>query len=161
MITKIRIPQLSANVEEGVITQWLKSEGDTVRRGEPLVEITTEKAAFELESPRGGALRKILATEKSALPVGYIIALIGKSDDPLPDVEEANEQVMAKRRTALKGEGQRQHKTTEIPRIRVRATPAARRLAREHNIDLAQVQRQARVTVLTEEIVRRHVNLET
>jgi len=52
--------------------------------------MTTDKACFDIEAPRAGVVRRILADAKSTLPVGYIIALIGDPDDPLPDVSAAN-----------------------------------------------------------------------
>ena len=60
---------------DGMIGRWLKREGERVEAGEPLVEIITDKAKFDYESPASGILRKIVATEKSTVPVGYVIAL--------------------------------------------------------------------------------------
>ncbi len=156
MITKVVIPKLSANVEEGVITAWLKNEGDAVKKGDPLVEITTEKAAFELEAPRSGTLRQILASEKSALPVGYVIALLGKLDDVLPDVTGQNDKLLAKRRISL-GTVRKRPSVRSGKRIRVRATPAARRLAKQHELDLAEVQKVGGVEVVNEDTVRQYL----
>ena len=92
MIRKVKIPKVDANMEEATIGRWLKAEGDVVKSKEPLVELITDKAAFELESPASGVLRKILAREKSVLPAQYVIALIG--DGALPDVSEYNRRLV-------------------------------------------------------------------
>ena len=67
MITKVVVPKLSANVQEVTITGWFRKEGDRIRKGDPLVEMTTDKACFEIESARSGVVRRILASEKSTL----------------------------------------------------------------------------------------------
>jgi pyruvate dehydrogenase E2 component (dihydrolipoamide acetyltransferase) len=153
MITKVKLPKISANIEEATVTAWFKREGDPVRKGEPLLELTTDKAAVEFEAPRGGTLRKILAREKSVVPVGYILALLGTADDVLPDVTQSNAAILEKHRKASAPT----HKTVKS-RVRkiggnVRATPAARRLAKEHDIDLETVKAALKVTVVTEESV--------
>ena len=159
MITKLRVPKLSANVDEAVITAWFKKEGDAVRKAEPVVEMTTDKAAFDVPSPRGGTLRKTLAAEKSSLPVGYIFALIGKPDEPLPDVSQENTRALSKHR--------RQASTREVtvqPKPSpskggggLRATPAARRLAKQHGLDLADIGRHAEAEVITGRIVEQYM----
>lgn len=156
MIRKIVIPTLSTNVEEASITEWLKKEGDPVLKGEPIAELTTDKAAFEFESPCSGVLRKILARKKSTIPVGYVMALIGGPADPLPDVTEANRKLLDQHRQAAgrKKPGSGQSALAASGKAMVRATPAARRLARERRLDLAAVQRSAKADVVTEEMVR-------
>jgi len=156
VITKVKIPKVSANVEEETITAWLKREGDPVRKGDPIVEITTDKASFELESPRRGVLRRILAKEKSVLPVGYVIALVGQQSDPLPDVTDTNRALLEARRRTVGRRRRRPGKHRLTKRVSVRATPAARRLARELGIDLTRLKEEAKADVVTEDIVRRH-----
>ena len=156
MIVKVKIPKVSANVEEETVTSWLKREGDRVRKGEALAEITTEKACFELESPRSGIVRRILAKEKSILPVGYVIAFIGGAADPLPDVTESNRKILDKHRRSVGKKLSRVRDRKAARRI-VRATPAARRLARELGVDLANVGRDAEVEIITESIVRSYL----
>jgi len=153
MITRIKLPKLSASIEEATITAWFKREGDPVRKGEALLEITTDKAAVEFEAPRGGTLRKILAREKSVVPVGYVLALVGHPDDALPDVAEANAAILARLREAA-APTRRPAKDRRRKKGRsVRATPAARRLAREHDLDLEEVKAALKATVVTEESI--------
>ena len=156
MIRKLTIPKLSTNVDEATVTAWIKREGDLIRKGEPIAELTTDKAAFEYESPCSGTLRRILAQRKSTIPVGYIIALIGDAADLLPDVAEANRRLMEKHRQA----GGRKRplavaRAAGAAKPVIRETPAARRLAREFEIDLATIETKA--DVITEEMVKRHL----
>lgn len=154
MITRVRSPKVSANIEEETITAWFKKEGDTLHKGEALAEITTDKTAVEMEAPRTGVLRRILVPAKSTVPVGYVIALIGGKNDPLPDVEDENRRLMDQHRAATTGRGGGARSKRRSGRTRVRATPAARRLARELEVDLAALQSQRGVEVVSEEMVR-------
>jgi pyruvate/2-oxoglutarate dehydrogenase complex dihydrolipoamide acyltransferase (E2) component len=158
MISKVKLPKFDANMEEAAMGAWLKRAGDAVAKKEPLVEMVTDKAAFEFESPAAGILRKILAPEKSVVPVGYVLALIGGADDKLPDVEQYNRALLEKRRQ--EAEGGAIPKSMPKPSAakdaaggKVRATPAARRLAREKGLDLAAVQQTLNVDVVDEESV--------
>jgi len=155
MIRKITIPKLSTNVEEVTVTGWLKKEGETIRKGEPLAELTTDKAAFEFESPCSGAIRRILAERKSIIPVGYVMALIGDPDDPLPDVSDWNRRLLEKHRRAAGKKRPVPTKGAPPKPTGVRATPAARRLAREHGIDMAAVQAAFKTEIVTEEMIKK------
>jgi pyruvate/2-oxoglutarate dehydrogenase complex dihydrolipoamide acyltransferase (E2) component len=153
MITEIVIPQVSANITEATVIAWMREEGEAIAAGEILAELSTEKDNIEIESPVAGTLRRILSPVKSTVPVGYIIALVGDAEAPLPDVAEKNAAVMANSQER----GQRSPRASRRPggrRARVRATPAARRLARELGIDLAEASRTSGAEVLTEAIVR-------
>ncbi len=155
MIAKIRMPKLSANIDEATITAWLKNEGDSVRKEEFIAEITTDKTAFEFESPRAGILRRIVAPVKSNIPVHYVIALIGSASDPLPDVDPENKALMTEHRARAETSRKAQPKKRPGgPRARVRATPAARRLARELGIDLTDVAASGDSEIVSEEMVR-------
>ena len=79
------MPKLGMDMEEGIITRWLKAEGDSVEKGEPLAEIETDKSSVEVESPASGILRKLYYAEDEALPCGTPIAFIGGENDPIPD----------------------------------------------------------------------------
>jgi len=155
MIRKITIPKLSTNVEEVTVTGWLKKEGEAIRKGEPLAELTTDKAAFEFESPCSGIVRRILAEKKSIIPIGYVMALIGDPMDPLPDVGDLNRRLLEKHQQVA---GKKPPVSTKGPPPKatvVRATPAARRLAREHGVDLAAVQVTFKADIVNEEMVKK------
>ena len=162
MITRVTIPKADANMEEATVGRWLKPEGTAVRRNDPLVELITDKAAFELESPASGVLRRIIARPKSVLPVGYIIGLIGGAGDALPNVEAENQRILDERRRQWDGERkpdrEKKPATPAGPRA-VRATPAARRLAREKNLDIALVQSRTGVEVVTEDAIAKYLEM--
>jgi len=160
MATPVRFPKIDANILEGQVGTWLKAEGDRVSKDEPLVELITDKANFELPSESDGVLRRIVASEKSVVPVGYILALLGEDDEPLPDVTEENDRILSEHRASAQLEMPRPAapaKGKREKRKRVRATPAARRLARQHDVDLADVEPAEGGPVVSEEDVQRHL----
>ena len=158
MAFTITIDRLDANIEEITLGPWLKREGDPVALGEPVVEIITDKITFEYESEAAGILRKIVAPEKSVVPVHYVIGVIAEEDEALPDYEKTNAELHA----SLAEQGGLAP-AARTPRIadasrgvravasqasrpaqdrsggRIRATPAARRRAKELGLDLADV----------------------
>ena len=157
MITKVKMPKLIENDEEQIVTAWLKQVGDPVRRGEPLIEVATSKAAFQVDAPRSGLLRAVFAEVKSSVPVGYIVALIGDAKDVLPDVGPANRALVeAQALNAAKPAAPL--KPTGADAGALRATPAARRLARERGVDLAAVRAKLGVDVITESVLAKYLN---
>lgn len=157
MITRIRMPKLTENDEEQTITSWFKKEGESVRKGEPLVTITTSKAACEVESPRGGVVRAILAPANSSLPIGYVIALVGAADDALPDVSASNRKLIEARARRAPVAAVKAVSGGGADSVTLRATPAARRLARERGIDLARVRARFKMDVITETAVTKYL----
>jgi len=83
MATEITMPQLSDTMSEGTILNWRKQEGDTVKRGDALAEVATDKADLEIESFHEGTLVKILAPTGTTVKVGSIIALVGEKGEQL------------------------------------------------------------------------------
>jgi len=120
-MTEIVMPRLSDTMEEGTILRWLKRDGDHVSRGEELVEIETDKAAMVYESDGEGVLR-IVAGEGDTLAVGATIAHVGEATG---GVEAATDTAPPPAEAAIhEDEG------------RVKASPLARRIARESGVDL-------------------------
>jgi len=161
LATKVRIPLFDANITEGVLNAWRKRAGETIVRGEPLVDLVTDKASFEIESPVDGILLDITAQEKSTVPVGYIIALIGDPNEPTPDVSQENREVLAEhlKKAAvveLPAPGSSDETESNVSADRVRATPRARRLARELNVDLADVMKSTGGTRVSEKDVEEY-----
>ncbi len=81
----VEMPKMGDTMEEGKILRWIKHEGDTVKKGESLAEVETDKVNIEIEAFASGVLRKILVPEGDSAPIGSGIALIGASDEPLPE----------------------------------------------------------------------------
>ena len=78
MATEIKMPQLGLTMEEGTVERWLKAEGDPVKAGEPLLEITTDKLTNEVAAETDGVLLKIVAQEGADVPVKGLLGYIGQ-----------------------------------------------------------------------------------
>ena len=83
MAQLFNMPQLGSTMEEGTILKWHKNEGDTVRAGEVLLEIETDKASMEVEAPVDGVVRKILALADAVVPIRQPIAILAGADEPI------------------------------------------------------------------------------
>lgn len=162
MVTKLVFPKFDANIMDGMIGRWLKREGQRIEAGEPLVEIITDKAKFDYESPASGILRKIVATEKSTVPVGYVIALFAEADEPLPDVTAENEAALARYREAVAlAKEAKTESAAAAPAAameKIRATPSARRLAKEKGVALADIKLPPGKNVISEEDVTAYLS---
>jgi pyruvate dehydrogenase E2 component (dihydrolipoamide acetyltransferase) len=84
MLNEVKIPSMGATMEEGKIVAWRVKEGERIQPGEILLEIETDKSVFEVESPCGGVVRRILAAAGATLPVQSVIALVGEPTDAIP-----------------------------------------------------------------------------
>jgi pyruvate dehydrogenase E2 component (dihydrolipoamide acetyltransferase) len=153
LATDVSLPRLGQGMEAGTIVRWLKSEGDTVEKGEPLYELDTDKVTQEVEADAGGVLLKILAGEGEEIEVGKRIAVIGEEgeeveaeDEAAVEVDEdaqeegspapARDEERERGREAAK-EAEPQPQESARADGRVKASPLARRIARERSIDLA------------------------
>ena len=140
MATSIVMPQLGYDIREGTVVRWIKQEGDDVVANEVIAEIETDKAVVEFKPTTGGVLRRIVAGEGEAVPVGELIAVIGDADETLPDdlagpAPSAATAEPAAPPSALPPAAP----AAAAPAGEVRASPIARRLARERGVDLAGV----------------------
>jgi pyruvate dehydrogenase E2 component (dihydrolipoamide acetyltransferase) len=160
MVVKVRMPKIDANVEEGTIGGWLCNTGDKVKPGQSLVEIITDKVTFELQCEQEGILRAQVAPEKSVVPVGYVIALLSDdANEPLPDVSGENRQIVRQHLDKMlapdrdEAAGQRQTSENRAA-ARVRATPAARRLARRENVRLEDIEASDGGAVQESDVIR-------
>src|SRR3954452_4802149 len=81
MATEVTMPRLSDSMEEGTILKWLVDEGGEVKRGEPLVEIETDKANMTYDADTDGVLIEVVASEGDTLPIGEVIARIGEEGE--------------------------------------------------------------------------------
>jgi pyruvate dehydrogenase E2 component (dihydrolipoamide acetyltransferase) len=122
MATDVLMPRLSLEMKEGTVGKWYKKEGDTVEKGEPLVEVVSEKATYDLEAPATGVLRRIVIEAGEDVPVNTVLAVIASSDELVPDITHKG--VVS---------------TDEEQEKKVFASPAAKRLAKEHGVDLSRL----------------------
>ncbi|MDQ2981239.1 MAG: 2-oxo acid dehydrogenase subunit E2 [Actinomycetota bacterium] len=153
MAVDVSLPRLAQGMEAGTIVRWLKSEGDQVEKGEALYELDTDKVTQEVEAEASGTLLKILAGEGEEIEVGKRIAVIGEQGEDVPDDAgeaaqevdedkkeegspgEAREEERERGREASADDQPSQAKDGEQDG-RVKASPLARRIARERDIDL-------------------------
>ena len=135
-MTEIKMPRLSDSMQEGTIVSWLREEGEHVAEGDELVEIETDKATMAYESPAAGVLA-IVAAVGETLPVGAMIATLGDGA-PLKPAPVAVAVAAAEPVAEAVAEPAPDGNSADPGRVR--ATPLARRLAREHGVDLSALQ---------------------
>ncbi len=139
MATKIIMPQGGQHVEEGRVVKWLKAEGDTVKKGEPVCEVETEKVVLEVESPADGVLLKIVVPAGEKVAVFATIGIVGAPGEQV-DLSKF-------------GPEEKEEKGVDISEIRkrlaakeaggeagVKASGRAKKLAAEKGVDLSAVQ---------------------
>src|SRR3954466_4253327 len=149
MADEVKLPRLGQGMESGTIVKWLKSEGDQVEKGEPLYELDTDKVTQEVEAEVAGVLLKITVPQGEA-DVGTTIAVIGEQGEDVSAVEvqesEQEEGSPGRAREAEREVGREATVSEQITEIRspagngagarVKASPLARRIARERGIEL-------------------------
>ena len=141
MATIVKMPKLGTTMTEGTIIKWLKSEGDPVKKGEIYVEIQTDKVNIEDEAETSGVLRKIIAKEGETVKVGDPIAIIAEADEELPDLENVDN-ISTQSQEKSPQVFQQEDKTEAVKQTisdKIKASPAAKRVARENQIDLSKV----------------------
>jgi pyruvate dehydrogenase E2 component (dihydrolipoamide acetyltransferase) len=142
MASEVKLPRLGQGMESGTVRKWLKSEGDSVEKGEPLFEVDTDKVTQEVESDFSGVLLKIALQEGEA-PVGQTIAWIGDAGEevaapavaPAADIPEREPVPLPQ--PEVESAEPRSEDQARDSNGRVKASPLARRLARERGIDLS------------------------
>ena len=165
MATEVKLPRLGQGMESGTIVKWLKSEGDNVQKGEPLYELDTDKVTQEVEAEASGVLLKI-AISSGEVEVGRTIAIIGEQGEQLElepsepagngsaglgvsgDPEEEGSPARAREQDRERGRRASAEMSDRVAEIRqpsgenggrIKASPLARRIARERGIDLSAV----------------------
>jgi pyruvate dehydrogenase E2 component (dihydrolipoyllysine-residue acetyltransferase) len=143
--SEVILPRLGQGMESGTIVRWLVSEGDKVEKGQPLYELDTDKVTQEVEADAAGVVLKIVVAE-GEVPVGTAVAYVGEAGENVPETEvapgvaEAGPAAEGPLEETLRGE-------VSVPEAapvavagngdRIKASPLARRIARERGIDLA------------------------
>jgi pyruvate dehydrogenase E2 component (dihydrolipoamide acetyltransferase) len=151
MATDVMMPRLSDSMEEGTVLKWLVEVGGEVKRGEPLVEIETDKANMTYEADTDGVLIEVLAQEGETLPIGQAIARIGSADEEVGGQrsevgEDAAEEEPASEEPEPEPEPEREREPARAASTdgggngRVKASPVARRMAREMGLELGGIE---------------------
>ena len=158
MATDVMMPRLSDSMEEGTVLKWLVDVGGEVKRGEPLVEIETDKANMTYEADTDGVLMEVLAQEGETLPIGNVIARIGEpgekpagnggapsTEDRAQEEEPEPEPVAEQPQKEPEPEPEPEREPAPVSADgggngRVKASPVARRMAREMGVELSGLQ---------------------
>ncbi len=138
-MVEVRMPKFGLSMEKGFITKWYKKEGDPVKEGEPLFEAESEKITNDVPSPASGFLKKIVIDEGEEQSVGEIVGYIAETEEELKSeikTEEKKEEAKEeeKEKTVEKKEAVEIVETSFI-----KASPLAKRLAREHGVNLSEI----------------------
>ena len=141
MAFEVTMPKWGLSMQEGRITRWLKNEGDYVEKGEPLLEVESEKIDGVVEAPSSGILARALFPVGSEVPVTQTIAVITEPGEAVPDIASPSQppavaSVPEDALTAVGAAGSSRSSSGPI----IPATPVARRMAKEHGVELSGIQ---------------------
>ncbi|HWR38434.1 MAG TPA: dihydrolipoamide acetyltransferase family protein [Patescibacteria group bacterium] len=137
MAIAINMPKLGLSMKEGMVAKWLKNEGDSIKKGETLLEVMTDKIANKIDAPQDGILLKIVAVKKAKLPIGGLLGVIGDAGEDINALLALAVKAAAVKSVAAAQPGT---KTVSVaPGQKVRISPAARALAQENGLDYSQI----------------------
>jgi 2-oxoglutarate dehydrogenase E2 component (dihydrolipoamide succinyltransferase) len=155
MATNVVMPQMGESIAEGTIVRWIKKIGESVDRDEPLFEISTDKVDAEIPSPAAGVLAEIKVKEGETVPVNSVVAIIGAAGEAVqtqaaaaaparapstaPDVPTPVLQAAAGQQETAPAPAEAAALTREDLR-RQKSSPLVRRIARDHNVDIRDIQ---------------------
>src|SRR3990170_943483 len=170
MAETISMPKLGFDMSEGVLVHWVKNEAKNINKGDVLAEIETDKATVEVESSAGGVVRKLLASEGDVVPVVAAIAIVGTADEKIEEPQAAPQKSEGKAENKTeepeggeqKAEAQKADVAPQTPPAPapvpqtesasqpaatsdekagpVKASPLAKKIARDNKVDLARVE---------------------
>jgi pyruvate dehydrogenase E2 component (dihydrolipoamide acetyltransferase) len=157
MAEKITMPKLGFDMAEGTLVRWVIQEGGEVNKGDILAEIETDKATVEVESTHSGVLHKHLVKEGDVVPVGDLIAIIGEAGEDIPEellkegagaeqeqTTEAEVEPAEEKTAAVTDKAEPEQPAEEVEGGQLpgglRASPVARRMAEEHDLDLSKIE---------------------
>jgi pyruvate dehydrogenase E2 component (dihydrolipoamide acetyltransferase) len=137
------MPKLGFDMAEGTLVRWVKKEGETVNKGDVLAEIETDKATVEVESSASGIVRKLLVEEGAVVPINSPIAVVGTADEKIEETTpQASQTSKVESRSAPVAISIPAPAQSPIPNPQstiLRASPLAKKIASESNVDLSKV----------------------
>ena len=141
---EVKVPELAESITEGTIAEWLKSVGDSVDKGEAIVELETDKVNVEVVSEDAGVLQETLFDEGDTVEVGQAIAVVGEGQPSNSGSSSSDDSKQESKSDDAKSsddskDTQTQDDSSDQSGQRVNATPSARRYAREQGIDLSEL----------------------
>ncbi len=150
MAETVSMPKLGFDMAEGTLIRWVRKEGEPVNKGDVLAEIETDKATVEVESSASGIVRRLLVDEGTVVPVNTPIAVVGEADEVIGDQELGNKE-SGKQEKVESGEQKVENRSLDGNRLTqspisnpqssiVRASPLAKKIARDQGLDLGRIQ---------------------
>lgn len=147
-MAEVKVPELAESITEGTIAEWLKKVGDTVEKGEAILELETDKVNVEVVSEEAGTLQELLAEEGDTVEVGQAIAVVGEGSGNASSEQSTSSDDDSKKSEETASKEQQDNQSKEQPtqkeetssNERINATPSARRAAREKGVSLNEVQ---------------------
>lgn len=156
---RVAVPQIFENMEEATVGKWLVAEGQTVGAEQPLCELITEKVTLELPSPGAGVVRRLVVPEKAVVPAHFVVALLGDEIEAMIDIDAENAYLRESPAPMASDVAPVEMPQIEVPAAasgtgRVRATPAARRAAKDGGVSIDDVAAKFPGKVVGEDDVR-------
>ncbi len=158
------MPQMGESIFEGTITKWLKKIGDAVQKDEPLFEISTDKVDAEIPSPVAGVLTEIKAGEGETVQINVVVAVIGGSSTSGGTTTAIDRAVGAAEAVPLSVPVSKAVRQQTAPVVsvdaggKIKSSPLVRKIAKEHNVDLRQVQGTGSNGRINKDDILRHVS---
>ncbi|MCD8840627.1 2-oxoglutarate dehydrogenase complex dihydrolipoyllysine-residue succinyltransferase [Staphylococcus arlettae] len=159
---EVKVPELAESITEGTIAEWLKQVGDSVDKGEAILELETDKVNVEVVSEEAGVLQETLANEGDTVEVGQAVAVVGEGSG---NASNSNEDTSSQQSTEASSTGEAASTSDEAPKTeqndstdstdstqRVNATPSARKYAREKGVNLNDVAAKSNDVVRKEDV---------
>ncbi len=139
-MAEVKVPELAESITEGTIASWLKQKGDTVEKGENILELETDKVNVEVISEEAGVITELKAEEGDTVEVGQVIAIVDENGEGGGSSDSSSEEKQEDKSEEKKEEPSKKQDTDDTKDDeRIVATPSARRLAREKGIDLSDI----------------------
>lgn len=139
MAVEVILPKVDMDMSTGRISKWLVAEGAEVKKGDPLFEIETDKAAMEVESPGTGKLGQVTARKGDNVPIGQVIAWIFAASESPTGAVQSKPAALVVQAPAKAAQIAAVQTNTSGPSSEIRATPLARRMAKEQGVELSSV----------------------
>ncbi|MCC6095741.1 MAG: E3 binding domain-containing protein, partial [Eubacterium sp.] len=139
MANEILMPKMGMTMKEGTVEEWYVREGDQVKTGDPLFSASTDKITNDVESQEDGMILKIVAQAGETVDVSAVVGYIGKPGEQVPDAPGGETQAAPEADHTLSEEKHAEAAPAPAANHTVKASPAAKKLAKEKGIDLTQV----------------------
>ena len=143
MATELKVPTLGMDMEEATVVRWLVEDGAEVEKGDPVLEIDTDKTSFEIEAPAGGTIRNLRGEPGETLPVGTTLAYVTAAGEEPPAPQEEAPEAEPQAIASTAGTRRKETSGRSVPASedgrKVRASPAARRAAAEMGVPIESV----------------------